>query len=1284
MEEYREEKSANLRKKAERLLKQNGVKDPALYNKDLESLVEELSIHQIELEQQNEEMKRVQNELEISRDQYSDLFNHAPVGYFIIKGNYSIRDVNDTGAEMLGAQKNDLVERHFTKYIHPDTQDTFYFHLKEVLRSGENNSCELVLKRASGESFYVNMESRPVESAAEDGTKNYDSIRAAITDITAQKEKEKISNHFNAIVNSSDDAIISVSTDKIITSWNAGAEALYGYTAGEVIGKAPDFLVPETRKGEVDNYLDKVFQGSDINHFETTRVTRANTYVDISLSVSPLHDERNNITGAATIARDITQQKKQEQLLKESEERYRAIFEQSGEGLFIITDNKIQDCNKQALRMFGYDKGELLGKNQAKDLSPEKQPDGTYSLKTGEKHFEEALKGNIQQFYWKHKAKNGELIDTEVTLSAFETHQGTSLIAIARDISEQIEHQRQLKEKNAEIERQNEEYISLNEELNEANAKLRETVNELEKSKQEVLYREELLNKTGDMARVGGWEVNLNKNTVFWTKTTKDIHEVPENYEPDLETAINYYIGDSRRLISNAIENAIQKGEDFDLELELLTARNNKRFVRAKGHSECENNKCVRLHGTFQDITDKKQMELDLKESERKFRTLFDSASDAMFIIDLGGNIIEVNDVACERLHYAKKELLSMQPKDFHISESREEFDVHLKEMRENESGTYEAEHVSKDGEIIPVEINYRVIEFNNTKAILKIARDITKRKKAEEELQIKNRISNTFINSGHESFYKHVLDIFREVFKSEYGFFGYINDNGDLVSPSLTYDVWDQCSVENKTYTFPRDSWGGLFGESLKDGKTYYRNGNLHPPEGHVALNSAIAAPILLNNELIGQITLANKPDGYNEYDKEMIIKICDYVAPLLHSKRKEEQYTDNLVRAKERAEESDRLKTAFLANMSHEIRTPMNGIIGFSQILSEKTFSQEKQQEFLDIIHSRSKHLLQIINDIVDISKIEANQLKIEYSEFNLNQLLFELYNTYKNELEYQDKPDLKISLQKALADDNSNIYSDELRLKQILTNLLGNSLKFTEHGKVEFGYEVNDTEELLFYVQDTGIGIPEDKQNAIFKRFMQADSASGRQYGGTGLGLSISANLVEMLGGDIWLHSEEGEGTTFYFTVPIQKMEKQPEDADGKDVQSEYHWSGHRILVVEDDPTSREYIDEILKPMEAHVDFAEDGIQGLEYYKNNNNYSVILIDLRLPGMSGIEVTKKIRETDLITPIIAQTAYAMGSDKEECFQAGCNDYVTKPYNMESFIEVINKFLSGDKKARK
>jgi PAS domain S-box-containing protein len=382
-----------------------------------------------------------------------------------------------------------------------------------------------------------------------------------------------------------------------------------------------------------------------------------------------------------------------------------------------------------------------------------------------------------------------------------------------------------------------------------------------------------------------------------------------------------------------------------------------------------------------------------------------------------------------------------------------------------------------------------------------------------------------------------------------------------------------------------------------------------------------------------------------------------------------------EELKKAKEKAEESDRLKSAFLANMSHEIRTPMNGIMGFSQMLQDREFPRDKQKKFLEIIHSRTQHLLNIINDLVDLSKIEANQLTLNFQQFNLKEVLQELYSTYQNQLKNSEKDHIQLEMNLDLNHEKSHIESDFQRLRQIMDNLLNNALKFTDEGKIEFGYSFKEDHTLLFYVKDTGIGISSEKKDFVFERFRQVDDSSTRLYEGTGLGLTISKNLIEILGGEMWVESEKGEGSVFYFTLPYKShnIEKERED-EGES--TDYNWEGKNLLIVEDDPTSLEYMKEILEPIGAELILKPTGEEGYSAFKDNPHLDLILMDIRLPDTSGIEIIKRIRQTNKDVRIIAQTAHALEEDRNICLQAGADDYIAKPIEISELLKIINKYI--------
>src|SRR6056297_470208 len=311
-------------------------------------------------------------------------------------------------------------------------------------------------------------------------------------------------------------------------------------------------------------------------------------------------------------------------------------------------------------------------------------------------------------------------------------------------------------------------------------------------------------------------------------------------------------------------------------------------------------------------------------------------------------------------------------------------------------------------------------------------------------------------------------------------------------------------------------------------------------------------------------------------------------------------------LVEAKNRAEESDRLKSAFLANTSHEIRTPMNAIVGFSKLLQKNNINTDKKKEYTKNIIEKGDQLLQIINDIIDVSKIEANQLNINKSRFSLNKLLDEIKHDFKDELEKKPKIDLEINKE---VKNGNYIYLDRSRIKQVLSNILSNAFKYTDKGKIEIGYKLQDKDNILFFIKDTGIGVEQNKQDIIFDSFRKTDDSSTRLYGGTGLGLSISKVLVELMGGNIWIESELNQGASFYLTLPYEPAYRVSESKPTEEEEIIYHWEGKNILIVEDDELSFEYLKEILEETMANILHTKDGQAAINYCKENNNIDLVL---------------------------------------------------------------------------
>ena len=375
-------------------------------------------------------------------------------------------------------------------------------------------------------------------------------------------------------------------------------------------------------------------------------------------------------------------------------------------------------------------------------------------------------------------------------------------------------------------------------------------------------------------------------------------------------------------------------------------------------------------------------------------------------------------------------------------------------------------------------------------------------------------------------------------------------------------------------------------------------------------------------------------------------------------------------IIKAKEKAEESERLKSSFLANMSHEIRTPMNGILGFADLLKKPNLDGEMQQRYIGIIEKAGARMLNIINDIVSISKIESGLMEFHRQESNINEQIVFIYNFFKPEVEGID-----IDYRYQLTSEEAFIMIDREKVYAVLTNLVKNAIKYTEKGSIEFGYKKRD-DLLEFYVKDTGIGIPKDRHEAIFERFIQADIADKNAFQGAGLGLSISKAYVEMLGGEIWVESEEGKGSVFYFTIPYhnQKVIEGTEFKDIKVVSKFKSIDKLKILIVEDDEISEELIEIAVKSIGKEILKATTGEEAVEACIKSPDIDLVLMDIQLPIMNGYEATKQIRSFNKDVVIIAQTAFALRGDKEKSIAAGCNDYITKPINSQDLILKITE----------
>ncbi|MEZ5084390.1 MAG: tetratricopeptide repeat protein, partial [Bacteroidales bacterium] len=387
---------------------------------------------------------------------------------------------------------------------------------------------------------------------------------------------------------------------------------------------------------------------------------------------------------------------------------------------------------------------------------------------------------------------------------------------------------------------------------------------------------------------------------------------------------------------------------------------------------------------------------------------------------------------------------------------------------------------------------------------------------------------------------------------------------------------------------------------------------------------------------------------------------------------------FIESLKSAKLQAEESDRLKTAFLANMSHEIRTPMNSIIGFSNLLIDDEITPQKKNEYIAHILQSSKLLLSLIDDIIDISKIEAGQLNFNLTSFKLNDVVRETFMMFK---EANTRQELEYVLNLPEGSDTIICKNDPLRLKQVFTNLIGNAEKFTKSGIIEVSYKILEKETkgmVEFTVIVTGIGFPSTKQDIIFERFRQIDDSRTRTFGGTGLGLAISKKLIESMGGKIWVDSKPGQGSTFYFTIPVEMTHRNDHKIPVKKSPSKiFDLAGKTLLVAEDEDSNYELIKAILKSSNAKLIRAVNGKEAIDLLRVNQSIDLILMDIRMPKLNGYDATRMIKKMNADIPVIALTAYAMLEDEEKSLQAGCDKYISKPIQPTKLLQTIEDLLA-------
>jgi PAS domain S-box-containing protein len=951
---------------------------------------------------------------------------------------------------------------------------------------------------------------------------------------------------------------------------------------------------------------------------------------------------------------------------EEGEETYRMLFESINDAVLIseIINNgqsaRFVMVNDIACKRLGYTREELLTKTPF-DINSEKSRETIYML------MREIMDKKHAIVEVEHVTKSGVIIPTEISIRIAPFKGKMLLHSIARDLTDRKQAERHLLESESKFRKIYEDgpygmvlvskefkFLMANNTFCKITGYSEEELKNL--TFKQITYKDDLDTDIPNVAKLITGELNVYKTEKRYIR--KDGQVIW-----GLLTATAHYSGDGQFLYNLGIINDITERKEAELLLQ-------QRAVEI----ETQNEEYLQINEELNQINQELNAAKErVEESEETYRTLFESINDAVFISEINddgriGKIVKVNDIAIHRMGYSQTELLSKTVFDISSLRMQSNLKSIIQNLVESGQALIETEHVTKEGMVIPVEVSSRITRFKNKAVVYSIARDITERNRSVEKLkQSEDKFRKAFLTNPDAITINRLSDgVYVSANNGFTQIFGYAEAEV-LGKTSREINMWH--SYNDRTHFVQTLQTAGVLENfetkfNAKDGKiidglVFSSIIELEGIPHALTITRDIterkrAAELIL--EKTNEIEAQN--EEYQQLNEELL------------------QTNEELMEAKEQAERSDRLKTAFLQNMSHEIRTPMNAIMGFSDLLTEQYNNKAKLEQYAQIIRQRCADLLDIINEVLDVAKIESGQLPVNIEECNLTSLFSEISSFFIEYQRRQNKQHLAFNFELNCLSNNTTIRADKGKLKQILINLIGNAFKFTDNGEIKVGCKPGNDKELIFFVTDTGIGIPADKQEYIFERFAQLEAVPGRLFGGTGLGLSIVKGLIDVLGGKIWIESVLHQGSTFYFTFPCEINNHFSYNQSLSDTQRSFNFSGKVILIVEDDYYNADYLKEVLDGTGIKIVHTLYGYDAIKLSRSQN-LDMVLMDIRLPDIDGYAVTRAIHKFKPELRVVAQTAYAAYDEREKALNAGCVDYISKPIKKDTLLALIYKHLS-------
>ncbi|MES2330596.1 MAG: PAS domain S-box protein [Bacteroidota bacterium] len=1009
----------------------------------------------------------------------------------------------------------------------------------------------------------------------------------AMSLIVAKRQKEELEN-FEKLFENSNDLICVAGTDGFLKKINSAFETLLGWDKHFLL-ESPfiDLVHPDDLEMTRSEMARLVSEGNSANFVNRIR-TKKGDYKTLQWAGSP----EPSTDSIFAIARDISNEKDTEEQVRVSENKFRSFFEYS-QGLMCTHDmeGNFIAVNASGASLIGYTADEVQ-KMSLFDIVPEKHHHSTRAYLT------EISKTGKSTGLMTTRHKNGSIrvwlynntTETDVDGNRY-------VIGNSIDITDRMNLERDLK------------------------------------------FTKEILEQTNQMARVGAWQLSVESKKVYWSSITKEIHEVDDDFVPDLEKDIHFYKeGESRDKVIRAFNEAIEKGEPWDMELQIITAKGNERWVRAQGKADMENGKCKRVYGAFQDIDEQKRTKLALESSENKYHAFFDISPVSISIKRFSDNkFIDGNQALFTMTGYTEEEYRQLKNSDVTPAEYDEQEKKNYESLAlTGRYGPYEKEYIHKDGHPVPILLNgIKFTGDDGEEQVYSVIQDISARKSAEKALEIEKSRLSAFVENAPAAVAMFDRDI-KYIAVSDRWLEDYQLMGRNIIGLSH-YEVFPNISKE----------WRDGHRRCL-DGAVEKNDEDIWRPDGwdHDQHLRWEVRPWYLFDGTIGGIMIFTQD----------ITEIC--------------LQREELRLAKKQAEQASTAKSEFLASMSHEIRTPLNGVIGFTDLIL-KTKLDETQQQYLSIVNQSANALLSIINDILDFSKIEAGKLELEIEKCDL----YEIASQASDIISYQVKKKELEMLLNISTELPRFVWTDAVRLKQILINLLSNASKFTEKGEIELKIEaLSDPMQkeitIRFEVRDTGIGINPENQKKIFQAFSQEDGTVTRRYGGTGLGLTISNKLLALMHSGLQLKSSPGNGSSFYFDLTLAAEQG-----------SHNKWEDisfiKKVLIVDDNENNRTIVTQMLLLEGIHADVARNGIEALQILGTGKKYDVILMDYNMPIMDGLETIKKIRQ-NFYTTGAHQPIMLLSSSSDDdnvirtCEELDVNIRLVKPIKMRDLYRSL------------